>query len=226
MAVPPVLLTVTVVAVGRGELFSEAVTVMSVSAADSPTELGFSASVTAVGAGSSSVMVSVAVPAVSPVVELPVRMTVSSPSARLSGLGSKDSVAVPLVCPEGIVTMKSLTGGWSVPGVAVPPVLLTVTVVAVGRGELFREAVTAIAVAAALSPMAVGFRERVIAVGAGSSSVIVSVAVPAASPPAMPVRITVSSPSARVSPVGSKDSVAVPVSCSAGIVTMKMLIAG
>ena len=63
---------------------------MSVAAADSPTELGFSASVIAVGAGSSSVMVSVAVPEVSPVA-LPVRITVSLPSARLSPVGSKDS---------------------------------------------------------------------------------------------------------------------------------------
>ena len=48
---PPVLLTVTVVAVGRGELFSEAVTVTVVAAALSPTAAGFSDSVTAVGAG-------------------------------------------------------------------------------------------------------------------------------------------------------------------------------
>ena len=108
---------------------------------------------------------------------------------------------------------------------AVPPVLLTVTVVAVGRGELFSEAVTVTAVADALSPTAVGFSDRVTAVGAASSSVMVSVAVPAVSPVALPVRITVSSPSARLSPLGSKDSCAVPVSCSAGIVTVKALTA-
>ena len=97
----------TVVAVGSGELFSEAVTVTVVAVALSPTALGFSDSITAVGAVSSSVMVSVAVPASSPAA-LPVRITVSSPSARLSPLGSKDSVAVPLVCPDGIVTVKAL----------------------------------------------------------------------------------------------------------------------
>ena len=110
MAVPPVLLTVTVVAVGRGELFSEAVTVTIVADALSPTAPGFSDSVTAVGAASSSVMVRVAVPAVSPVA-VPVRITVSSPSARPSPVGSKDSVAVPLVCSAGIVTVKSVMGG-------------------------------------------------------------------------------------------------------------------
>ena len=110
VAVPPVLFTVTVVAVCNGELFSEAVTVTAVAAADSPTAAGLSDRVTAVGAGSSSVMVSVAVPEVSPVA-LPVRITVSSPSARLSPLGSKDSVAVPLVCPDGIVTVKALIAG-------------------------------------------------------------------------------------------------------------------
>ena len=110
MAVPPVLLTVTVVAVGRGELFSDAVTVTAVAVALSPTAPGFSDRVTAVGAASSSVMVRVAVPAVSPVA-VPVRITVSSPSARLSPLGSKDSVAVPLVCPSWIVTVKALIGG-------------------------------------------------------------------------------------------------------------------
>ena len=67
MAVPPVLLTVTVVAVGRGELFSEAVTVTAVAVALSPTAAGFSDRVTAVGAVSSSVMVSVAAPEVSPI---------------------------------------------------------------------------------------------------------------------------------------------------------------
>ena len=95
------------VAVGSGELFSEAVTVTAVAAALSPTAAGFSDRETAVGAASSSVMVSVAVPEVSPVA-LPVRMTVSPPSARPSPLGSKDSVAVPVVCPDGIVTVKAL----------------------------------------------------------------------------------------------------------------------
>ena len=104
---PPVLLTVTVVAVGRGELFSEAVTVTAVAAALSPTAAGFSDSVTAVGAVSSSVIVSVAVSAVRPVA-LPVRMTVSLPSYRPSPVGSNDSVAVPLVCPSWIVTVKAL----------------------------------------------------------------------------------------------------------------------
>ena len=73
-----------------------------------------------------------------------------------------------------------------------PPVLLTVTVVAVGRGELFSEAVTVTAVAAALSPTAAGFSDSVTAVGAVSSSVIVSVAVSAVRPVALPVRMTVS----------------------------------
>ena len=107
-----------------------------------------------------------------------------------------------------------------------PPVLLTVTVVAVGRGELFSEAVTVTAVAAALSPTAAGFSESVIAVGAGSSSVIVSVAVSAVRPVALPVRMTVSLPSYRPSPVGSNDSVAVPLVCSAGIVITKSVTAG
>ena len=109
---------------------------------------------------------------------------------------------------------------------AVPPVLLTVTVVAAGSGELSRDAVTVIAVGSALSPTAAGLSERVIAVGAGSSSVIVSVAVPAVSPGASAVNIIVSSPSARVSPVGSKDSVSVLEVCPAGMVTVMLLIAG
>ena len=82
--------------------------------------------------------------------------------------------------------------------------------VGLGSGELFSEAVTVTAVAAALSPTAAGLSESVIAVGAGSSSVIVSVAMPEVSPDTLPVRITVSSPSARPSPLGSKESVAVP----------------
>ena len=98
------------VAVGSGEPFSEAVTVTPVAVALSPTAVGFSDSITAVGAASSSVMVSVAAPEVSPDT-LPVRITVSPPSAKLSPLGSKDSVAVPLVCPDGIVTVKSLIAG-------------------------------------------------------------------------------------------------------------------
>ena len=106
-----------------------------------------------------------------------------------------------------------------------PPVLLTVTVVAVGSGELFSEAVTVTVVAVALSPTAIGLSDRVTAVGAVSSSVMVSVAVPAVRPVALPVRITVWSPSARLSPLGSNDSVAVPLVCSAGIVTVKALIA-
>ena len=110
MAVPPVLLTVTVVAVGSGEPFSEAVTVTPVAVALSPTAAGFNDSVTAVGAASSSVMVSVAVPEVNPAA-LPVRITVSSPSARPSPVGSKDSCAVPLVCPSWIVTVKSPIAG-------------------------------------------------------------------------------------------------------------------
>ena len=104
------MLTVTAVAIGSGEPFSEAVTVTVVAAADSPTVLGFKDSITAVGAASSSVMVSVAVPAVSPVT-LAVRIIVSSPSARPSPVGSKDSVAVALVCPDGTVTVKSLIAG-------------------------------------------------------------------------------------------------------------------
>ena len=96
------------------------------------------------------------------------------------------------------------------PEVAVPPVLLTVTVVAVGSGELFREAVTVMSVGSALSLMAVGSSDRIIAVGAGSSSVIVSVTVAVVSPGAVPVRMTVSSPSCRSSSLGSKESVAVP----------------
>ena len=76
---------------------------------------------------------------------------------------------------------------------AVPPVLVTVTVVAVGSGELFSEAVTVTVVAVALSPTAAGFSDRVTAVGAVSSSVMVSVAVPAVNPVAVPVRMTVSS---------------------------------
>ena len=66
MAVPPVLLTLTVVVVDSGELFSEAVTVTAVAAALSPTESGSRESVTAVGAVSSSVMVRVAVPELRP----------------------------------------------------------------------------------------------------------------------------------------------------------------
>ena len=108
-AVPPVTLTVTVVAAGSGEPFSEAVTVTAVAAAVlSPTAVGFSDSITAVGAVSSSVIVSVAAPASSPAT-LPVRITVSLPSYRPSPVGSNDSVAVPLVCPSWIVTVKSLT---------------------------------------------------------------------------------------------------------------------
>ena len=91
-------------------MFRVAVTVMSVSAADSPTAVGLSERETVVGAGSSSVMVSVTVSLVSPVT-LPVRITVSSPSARPSPVGSKDSVAVPLVCPEGIVTVIAVIAG-------------------------------------------------------------------------------------------------------------------
>ena len=68
------------------------------------------------------------------------------------------------------------------PGVAVPPVLLTVTLVADGRGELFSDAVTVTAVAAALSTTESGSSDRETAVGAASSSMIVSVAAPGVSP--------------------------------------------
>ena len=59
---PPVRLTLTVVAVGSADPFSAAVTVMLVAASPSPTELGLSERLTAVGAESLSVIVSVAVP--------------------------------------------------------------------------------------------------------------------------------------------------------------------
>ena len=71
---------------------------------------GLSVSVTAVGAASSSVIVSVAVPEVRSGV-LPVSITVSSPSARLSPVGSNDRVVVALIRPAGIVTVKSLMAG-------------------------------------------------------------------------------------------------------------------
>ena len=109
---PPETLTVTAVAVGSPVtvLPSEAVTVMSVAAAPSSTVLGLSESVTAIGAMSLSVMVRVAEPEVRPVAA-PVRTTVSSPSTRISSVGSNERVAVPLVAFAGIVTVKSLIAG-------------------------------------------------------------------------------------------------------------------
>ena len=98
--------------------------------------------------------------------------------------------------------------------------------VAVGRAVLPSEAVTVMSVAGSPSLTEFGLRERVTAVGAESLSVIVSVSVPGVSPLAVPVRMTVSSPSARVSSVGSKLSVAVPEVASAAMVTVKLLMAG
>ena len=103
---PPETLTETVVEVGSAMPFSPAVTV--VAAAPSPTEFGLSESVTAVGAVSLSVMVRVAEPEVRPVAA-PVSTTVSSPSGRVSSVGSNERVAVPLVAFDGIVTVKLLT---------------------------------------------------------------------------------------------------------------------
>ena len=85
-------------------------TVTLVAAEPSPTEIGLSDSVTAVGAASLSVIVRVAVPDPRPVA-VPVNSTVSSPSAKLSSAGSKLSVAVPLVALAAIVTLKPLTAG-------------------------------------------------------------------------------------------------------------------
>ena len=42
---------------------------------------------------------------------MPVNSTVSSPSAKLSSVGSKLSVAVPLVALAAMVTLKPLTAG-------------------------------------------------------------------------------------------------------------------
>ena len=71
-------------------------TVTLVAAEPSPTEIGLSESVTAVGAASLSMIVRVAVPDASPAA-VPVNSTVSSLSSRLSSVGSKLSVAVPEV---------------------------------------------------------------------------------------------------------------------------------
>ena len=59
-----------------------------------------------------------------------------------------------------------------------------------------------------------------------SLSMIVSVALPEVRPPTAPVRTTVSLPSARLSSVGSKLSVAVPRVSPAAMVTVNALIAG
>ena len=82
----------------------------SVASAPSLTESGFSERLTAVGAVSLSVIASVAVPEARSAA-VPVRMTVSEPSAVSSSAGSKLSVAVPLVRPLAIVTVKLLIAG-------------------------------------------------------------------------------------------------------------------
>ena len=83
---------------------------IAVASAFSAAEAGFTARVTAVGAASLSVIVSVAVPAVRLRLEgaEPVSTTVSSPSAKSSSSGSKLSVAVPLLAPAAMVTVKLL----------------------------------------------------------------------------------------------------------------------
>ena len=83
---------------------------MFVAFALSATDVGETARLTAVGAPSLSVIVSVAVPAVRLRLEgaVPVRTTVSSSSSMVSSVGSKLSVAVPLLDPAAIVTVKAL----------------------------------------------------------------------------------------------------------------------
>ena len=106
VAVPPVRLTVTSVAAGRVPASSAAVTVTVVAPAVSATLAGLTLSRIAVGCESSSAIVSVAVSPVRPVA-LPLRITVSAPSAALSSVGVNVKFAVPLVWLAGMATVKS-----------------------------------------------------------------------------------------------------------------------
>ena len=83
---------------------------IAVASAFSAAEAGLTARVTPVGAASLSVIVSVAVPAVRLRLDgaEPVSTTVSSSSAKSSSIGSKLSVAVPLLAPAAIVTVNVL----------------------------------------------------------------------------------------------------------------------
>ena len=220
----PASLTVTSVAVVRAPAFSVAVTVTVVAPAFSATLAGFTPSVNPVEAVSSSVIVSSAVPAVRPAA-LPLSSTVSSPSAVLSLVGVNGKVAVPLVWLAAIVRVKLPTAAKSAAAADPPVTLLTVTEVAVVRAPAFSVAVTVTVVAPASSATLAGSRLRASAVEAVSSSVIVSVAVPAVRLVALPVSTTVSAPSAVLSLVGVNGKVPVPLACSAKIVSVKVLTA-
>ena len=87
---------------------SAAVTVTVADPASSATLSGSRLSVIAVGTDSSSLIVSVAVPAVSPDA-LALSTTVSSPSSSLSSSGVKVKLAVPLAWRSGIVSARLLT---------------------------------------------------------------------------------------------------------------------
>ena len=93
--------------------FSAAVTTTAVAPSASPTLAGFTDSVTAVEAVSSSVSVNDVPVTVNPVtvnpVAVPPTVMLSSPSPRESCVGVSVNVPVPLVAPAPIVTVKSDT---------------------------------------------------------------------------------------------------------------------
>ena len=109
VALPPPTDTVTSVAVRSVALPPRvAVTVTVVTPSSSPTEVGDTESVIDAGAVSSSVRVISALVTVKPLAE-PVTSMLSSPSARLSFVGVRVNVPVPLAVSFGIVTAKSET---------------------------------------------------------------------------------------------------------------------
>ena len=203
MAVPSPTSTATGVAPGRAGWFRVPVTVIVVEPSPSETLVGFTDRVTLVDAVSKSVIVSVAESTASPFA-VPLTVSVSVPSATLSSVGFKLKVCVPSVWLAGMVSVKSLTVAKSVPAVAVPLSIDTVTGVALVDAPLSRVPVTVtVAEPAPSETWLVGFSVRVTLVDGVSLSVIVQRRrIDGSGRSTVPRTITVSAPSATPSSVG------------------------
>ena len=218
VAVPPVRLTVTVVAVGRAAPSSCAVTSTTVGTAFSWTLSGDSIRSNLVEGTSSSVRSSVA-PVTRSVPAVAVTSSVSVPSVVSSFSTVRVNGPEVLLLPAGIVIVNGFTSTKSSPTVAEPLPTVTVTSVEEVPALSFSAAVTVTVVFPASSRTLSGFTLNITRVDGSSLSDSSSVAGVTARVPADPSTVRVSSPSATSSSSGVSPNVPVPLVLPASIVT-------
>ena len=173
--------TVTFTAIGSVPAcwFSSAVTSICWAVSSSDTEAVSRERDTEVDAVSSSFRVSVASSTERPLA-VPCTVISSAPSASSSSTGVRVNVAVPSVCPAGIVTVTAVGAVKSALRLAPSPDAPTVTetMVVPGRVAAFSAAVTSTETEPASSIIESGSSDRDTEVEAASSSRIVRMALP------------------------------------------------